>query len=572
MSDSPEPRLTVFGTLATLVLVVGLVALGGWLWLRDQKTPPAAGPATAIATVTTTAPQTPAPIAVSEDPTAPATIEPAATAPRLDLAGPYSGTGDIIELSISEYAGYAGLIAANGGSLEPAPTSLFSQRFGLKIRLKRAEVDLFSDVNAGKLAGLATTVDTLAVLGRQFNVTVPVQIGFSRGADGIVVRADIPSINALKGRIISAAQFNEADFLIRYLAGEAGIGVQVLPDLTQQPDADKVGVVFCADAFSAADLFAAELKRAQPRLAGCIGWAPRIYEVLAGAKGKARLLVSNKNLLLVADILVFNRAWAETHPTQVRGIVEGIIAGNQLVRDDPAANLPHLTKAFGWTAEQAQTELSRVHLSNLPENLAFFTGTIDAAGSYGGIFQSAVLAYGTQYIPNPADPDRFLDLAPLKAIDADGLYKGQRMAIAPIRSANGAPLEGSPLLAKDIRFLFESNSSTLDMQRPENLRWLESIKGYLQISPGSLIVLRGHVDNQRVAEFRTQGGEPLVKSMALKAMELSRQRAAEIKRVLIERLSLDAARIEAVGRGWEEPAGAEPDRNRRVEVQWFTLE
>ena len=31
-------------------------------------------------------------------------------------------------------------------------------------------------------------------------------------------------------------------------------------------------------------------------------------------------------------------------------------------------------------------------------------------------------------------------------------------------------------------------------------------------------------------------------------------------------------RIEIVGRGWEEPAGPDAEQNRRVEVQWFTLE
>ncbi|WP_454828019.1 hypothetical protein [Pseudoxanthomonas wuyuanensis] len=34
----------------------------------------------------------------------------------------------------------------------------------------------------------------------------------------------------------------------------------------------------------------------------------------------------------------------------------------------------------------------------------------------------------------------------------------------------------------------------------------------------------------------------------------------------------EADRIELVGRGWEEPAGTDSKLNRRVEVQWFTLE
>jgi NitT/TauT family transport system substrate-binding protein len=40
----------------------------------------------------------------------------------------------------------------------------------------------------------------------------------------------------------------------------------------------------------------------------------------------------------------------------------------------------------------------------------------------------------------------------------------------------------------------------------------------------------------------------------------------------VERYGIDAKRIEVVGRGWEEPAGPNSDLNRRVEVQWFTLE
>jgi NitT/TauT family transport system substrate-binding protein len=81
------------------------------------------------------------------------------------------------------------------------------------------------------------------------------------------------------------------------------------------------------------------------------------------------------------------------------------------------------------------------------------------------------------------------------------------------------------------------------------------------------------VDNAKVPDFRREGGEQLVKSMALKAMELSRQRAQSVRTALLERhQQLDGSRLETVGRGWEEPAGSDSDLNRRVEVQWFTLE
>jgi NitT/TauT family transport system substrate-binding protein len=153
------------------------------------------------------------------------------------------------------------------------------------------------------------------------------------------------------------------------------------------------------------------------------------------------------------------------------------------------------------------------------------------------------------------------------------LFADQKIAIAPIRVSTQASLEGDPLLSKDIRFFFEANSAMLDKNEPKNQEYLDTIKRFLQVSPGSTVLLRGHVDNARVNEFRQQGGEQLVNSMALKAMELSRQRALAVSEALRARhKDIDASRIEAVGRGWEEPAGPDSDLNRRVEVQWFTLE
>ena len=213
-----------------------------------------------------------------------------------------------------------------------------------------------------------------------------------------------------------------------------------------------------------------------------------------------------------------------------------------------------------------------MHLSNLPENRAFFGNTIDVAGSFGGIFQSSVLAYGS-VIRNPTDSARFVENSALDALAKKGLFADQRIAIAPIRLASQVSIESDPLLKKDIRFFFEPNSSILDKAAAENVDFLDTIKRFLQVSPGSTVLLRGHVDNARISEIRAQGGDPLVQSMALRAMELSRQRALSVREALIERHpQIDAARLEAVGRGWEEPASTNSDLNRRVEVQWFTLE
>lgn len=555
-------RGSAAGVFITLLLVLLLIGLGGWLVLRDMQPDgsSAAGDAGPSAV-----------LARSQAVDAPDPIEPVTGLPVLDAAAAYQPQGGVIDVDISEYAGYAGLVVANGG-LEPNPDSFFARNYGFQVRLHLEEEEGWSKLNNGRIAASVTTVDALAVLGRQFEVVVPAQIGFSRGADQVVVDAGITSVNQLKGRVLAASQFNESEFLIRYLASEAGVPVRVLRDLDARPGADELGLVFYEDAFVACEAYQAELSIRNPRLNGCVGWSPRTDEVVADSAGRAKMLVSNRNLLVVADILIVNQGFAQARPDWVKGLVHGLLEGNREVRDNPGRHAGVIGKAFDWAPDEVAAEMSKVHLSNLPENLAFFSGQIDAAGSFQGIFQSSVLAYG-KLIRNPADPARFVDMRWLEALDKGGEFAGQTIAIAPIRTGGAVSLEGDALLSRDIRFFFEPNSAVLDRGASQNQEYLDTIKGFLQVSPGSVVLLRGHVDNARVPEFEQQGGQQLVRSMALKAMELSRQRAQAVSDALLARYpSIDSKRIELVGRGWEEPASPDSDLNRRVEVQWFTLE
>jgi NitT/TauT family transport system substrate-binding protein len=554
-------RGSAAGNIITAVLLLGLIGLGAYLWLGKKSAQEG----------TPTAASETAPAPAEADGDAPTPIEPVDGTPSLEAAATYVPKDNTIQIDISEYAGYGGLIVANGG-LEPNPESFFAKEYGFKVKISKSESETWSPLNNGRLAATATTADTLAVLGRQFDAVVPVQIGYSRGADMVVVDRGIASVNNLAGKVLGASQFNESEFFIRYLAQEAGVQVAILRDLDSRPPEGQLGLVFYEDAFVACDAYEHELARSAPRLNGCVGWSPRTDEVVEKANGKAKVLVSNRNLLIVADVLAVNKGFAQANPDMVRGLVHGILEGNRRLRDQPTQNVGVLAKAFGWTDAEARDELAKVHLSNLPENRAFFAGTIDSAGSFGGIFQSSVLAYGN-VIRNPTDSSRFVDTKALEALAAKNLFADQKFAIAPIKTAAAGSLEGDPLLSKDIRFFFEPNSAQLDRSAEQNLEYLDTIKRFLQVSPGSTVLLRGHVDNARVNEFREQGGEQLVKSMALKAMELSRQRATSVRDALMERhKNIDASRLEAVGRGWEEPSSPNSDLNRRVEVQWFTLE
>ncbi len=577
--NQPGTGFTTLGKLVSLLLILGLIGVGAYVVLKKSNPQGGATGGTAKDTKSGTLTSKDGAVRAKDG----AATKPAASlddlkvteaqpsVPTLSPPLAYTPKDNIVEIELSEYAGYSGLIAANGG-LAPNDDSYFAKKHGFKVKLTLSEEESWSALNSGRMGASATTVDVLAVYGKQFQVVVPAQIGFSRGADAIVVRQDIKRINNLKGQVVAASQFTESEFFLRFLAQEAGIGVKVLDELSAGPDPDKINLVFAADAFEACDIFAEELGEGQGRVAACVTWEPKTSETVAASKGEARILTTNRNLLIVADVLIVNKGFAQANPKMVGGLVDGLLYGNKLVRTNPESQLGVIGKAFGWDQAKTRTELTKVHLSNLPENMAFFSGAIDMAGSFGGIYQSAVYAYGKEYIKDPPAAERFLDLSSLQLIAATGIYKDEKIEIQPIKLSVTGSIETDPLLSKDIRFLFLPNSDKLDMNNPDNIQRLESIRALLQVSPGSTVLLRGHVDDAMIGDFRKQGGESFVRQMAMKAAELSKNRAAEIKKLMIERHKVEPMRIETVGRGWDEPSGKDSEQNRRVEVQWFTVE
>ncbi|WP_264501060.1 OmpA family protein [Luteolibacter flavescens] len=562
------PRImTKLGKIVFTIVVLLLAGFAVMRMLGKKDTPPpATSSATPVDAAEMVAPDGDSSIAAEYDFIAPG------KAPQLPSPRPYTPQDNTIVLNLSDYAGYAGLIVANGG-LEPNDNSWFTKNGGFKLKITLSEEDSWADLQDGKYAATATTVDVLSNYGRQWQGVVPAQVSWSRGADGIIVKKDIKRVNDLKGKTIATSPFSEAEFFIRYLAQEAGLPVVRLDGPEQSRNPEAVNLVFLEDAFEAGDAFLADLKSGGTQLDGCVTWAPKTTEVVTASEGAARQLIDNRNLLVIADILVFNKGFAQARPEVVQKIVEGMLLHNDRIRANPEPHLKTIADGLKWSVEDAREELAKVHLSNLPENLAFFRGAIDEAGSFASVFQIANLAYGAELQPSPVAATYFADTKALEAIAAGGTLSSQVASIQPIKTTDQAPIEQDPLLTRDIRFYFLPNSAELDMDNKENHDFLSNVNHLLGVSPGSMILMRGHVDDAQKETFRTQGGESLVRKMALKAMELSTQRAEEVKRRLLEKYpSIKTDRLEVIGRGWEEPAGRDSELNRRVEVQWFTVE
>jgi NitT/TauT family transport system substrate-binding protein len=550
---------------AVAVVVLGLV---GFAYYRYNYTSPSQSSSPLTATETTSKPNE------TRSDELEGKLAASVEIPDLGPAGTYQLQGDTLDVEISDWPGYAPLIVANGG-LEPNPDSYFFRKYGfkLKITVSEAEAEAWQAINSGKNAVSVTTVDVLALYADQLKVEVPIQLDFSRGGDGILTRKDITSINQLKGKILTVAQFTESDFFIRFLAQEAGLEVKPLQGMSDPPDPERINLLFTTTAFDAADVFVSSLKNGDNMISGAVTWAPKTTEVPQAYPNQVRLLTSNRNLLVVADIVIVNAGFAKQHPRIVKGLVEGILMGVEEMRTDPERTLRIVTKAFATTPEEMRALLQDVHLSNHAENLLFFSSEPGQIGSFRDLYYSAVYAYGKEVIKNVVPPEKLVNRAYLEELARDGLFQGQRVTLGPSKNAEKTEiLERDPLLTKQIRFYFEPNSTELDVKDATNQQALKDLTTLLKLAPGSYLLLRGHLDNSKVAEFK-QRGEAFFRRQAVRAVEESKKRAESVKTVLIKQYNVDAVRLDTEGRGWDEPLpGAKSDENRRVEVLLFTLE
>ena len=144
------------------------------------------------------------------------------------------------------------------------------------------------------------------------------QVDFSNGGDGIVVREGIKTVRDLAGKKLVLAQNSPSQFFALNMLVAGGL---------QPADVD---MVYTDDAFQAAAAF-----NANKDLAGCVSWAPDIYN-LEKAKGNRMLVTTQTANRLIADVWFARADFAQDHSDKIEGIVRGIFDAMQELKADGA--------------------------------------------------------------------------------------------------------------------------------------------------------------------------------------------------------------------------------------------
>jgi len=481
---------------------------------------------------------------------------------------------DTVRFALNVWAGWAPIIRANGGF---KPGKLWKSADGKPFKVELVLIDdpvQMRDAYAagevhvgwGTLDMLPLFVDSFAKDSR-IMPRVYQQVDFSNGGDGIVVRDTIKTVKDLAGKKLVLAQNSPSQFFALNMLVAGGL----------QPQ--DVEMVFTNTAFEAAAAF-----NRDKTIAGCVSWAPDIYN-LADAKGNRMLVTTQTANRLIADVWFARADFAKDHPGKIEALVRGIFDAMDELKSENARKEVAQLMADGYAipAADALSMLGDAHSTNWAENYQFFLNRNNPA-NFERIWKQAYMLYRRigAISNNPVPFDQVMDFSVIQKLGAEPTYaasKDEYSVSLPPRTVQQIRAENEEILTNTIVIHFFPNSAELrkkvirridgkDVEEPYDGRVdlvIDEVGALAKQFGNARIVVEGHTDSSM------RGAVP-----AAMVKELSLERARSVKDALVEKFKFDDNRFAVDGMGWDRPADDDhPDNhalNRRVEIKVYAAE
>ncbi len=561
-------RLTPLGKILSILLIVGLVAVGGYIVFRTGT-----GGKSPMGGFFGEGPETEAPDTSGVTTVREYKYVPSDRLPEVKGISQYKWDEKekILRFTYNLWAGWLPVIAANGGT-KPNPESVFAKKHGFRVEMilmddPVAARDAFA---AGEVHTLWGTVDMMVLLAPELvkdSRTAPrivQQIDWSNGGDGIVVRSAIRSVADLKGRTITLAQNSPSEYYLTSLLLSAGL----------RP-AD-VNVKYTATAFEAAAAFVSDRK-----VDACVSWAPDIYNIPDRVAGTRILSSTSDANKLIADVYAVRADFARDHPAVVEGLIAGIFEGMDQVKTNPGQAAKWMADAFGMKPDEIMSMTGDAHATNFAENAQFFLNSSNPTN-----FERTWMNAGYVYrelgrISAPVPFDQVMDFSFLQKIQKKGIFahhKDESVATFTPSSFRKVPAE-APILTQTIRINFYPNSANPyepardevgtpvqgKLYDPNVSATLEQVARLSGQFARAVILIEGHADASMKGRVPVQA-----------VRELSLARAEAIKRALIDKFKFDPDKFSIEGKGWDAPADPNDANNhalnRRVEISVYPPE
>ena len=223
-----------------------------------------------------------------------------------------------VRVRVNIWVGCAGGLVANGG-LDTAAGSIYD-KLGLKVTFK-----IIDDWTEGATALATNNVDVMLTTDdvwakdyaqfqeKGFGAHAFYMVDWSRGADGVIGRQGINSIEDLAGKTVAFAPYTPSHFLLWNGLKSSGLG-------TEQRNEIFAKAVHTKDGIEPATLFA------QQKVDAAVAWDPDMSDAVTKRPGAKKIYDTRVANRLIADILVVSDRFAAAESPDGDQVRRGLAA------------------------------------------------------------------------------------------------------------------------------------------------------------------------------------------------------------------------------------------------------
>ncbi|HLK64458.1 MAG TPA: phosphate ABC transporter substrate-binding/OmpA family protein [Bryobacteraceae bacterium] len=455
------------------------------------------------------------------------------------------GTSDV-RVRVNIWVGCVAGLVANGG-LDTVAGSIYAEK-GLKVSFK-----IIDDWTEGAAALATNNVDimltTADVWAKDFGQFQDKGVGahaiymvdWSRGADGVIGRQGINSIEDLAGKTVAFAQYTPSHFLLWNGLKESGLSTEQRNEIFNK-------AIHTKDGIEPATLFA------QQKVDAAVAWDPDMSDAVTKRAGSKKIYDTKVANKLIADILVVSDRYAADNAQTIVKFIQGWLEGVQFIQDKPARayTLIGTIKDFNIPEDLAKTMLQGVKLVDYADNQSFF-GTAGADSDYANIFKMAQEMYRElRLIKRVSDAESSVDRRYLAALN--GKFSA-KLSEAPI-TYQEPPKSAVPIATQRRAIYFDANSAKMGL---DSRAVVDEIGGFMRAYENTIVDIDGNTDATGSRELN---------------MSLSKQRADAVKEYLVDKYHFPPERIRTKGNGPDNPVANNDtpegrEKNRRTDIKVY---
>ena len=451
-----------------------------------------------------------------------------------------------VRVRVNVWVGCAGGLVANGG-LDTQPDSIFGKK-GLKVSFK-----IIDDWTEGAAALATNNVDVMLTTAdvyakdyaqfkeKGFGSHAFLMVDWSRGADGVIGKQGINSIEDLAGKTVAFAPYTPSHFLLYNGLKTSGLGTEQRNEIFNK-------AVHTKDGIEPATLFA------QEKVDAAVAWDPDMSDAVSKRAGSKKIYDTKIANRLIADILVVSDSFSAKHPDTVLKFAQGWLEGVEFIKTQPerAYNLIGTVKDFNIPSDLAKTMLGGVKLADYADNRSFM-GSAGSNPDYDNILSMAQDMYRElRIIKHTFNPEDSLDRRYVEKLANNFSMASTETPIEYKEPSKGA----TPIATQHRSIYFDPNSSKMSM---DSRAIVDELAGTMRAYENTVVDIDGNTDST--------GSRPY-------NITLSHARADEVKNYLMQKYGFPAARLRTAGNGPDKPidSNATPEgreKNRRTDIKVY---